>query len=165
MHVHDYPNYTVDEDGQVFRDGRPVKQTPARKRYLTVNLSMNGKSSRRTVHRVVLEAFVGLRPKGMHGCHLDGDNTNNRLSNLAWLTPKENEAQKVLHGTQAVGVRNGASRLTNDQVKRIRELHASGVKYWGCKQIAREFGVSPSTIYRAWKGIHWDHVGGSHEQG
>ncbi len=51
------------------------------------------------VHRLVLEAFVGPCPDGMECRHLDGNQTNNWLDNLAWGTKQENEADKIRHGT------------------------------------------------------------------
>jgi hypothetical protein len=51
------------------------------------------------VHRLVLLAFVGPCPDGMECRHKDGDKRNNRLSNLMWVTPLENSADKYTHGT------------------------------------------------------------------
>lgn len=42
------------------------------------------------IHLLVLETFVGLRPKGMQGCHNDGNPLNNNLDNLRWDTPLNN---------------------------------------------------------------------------
>lgn len=47
-------------------------------------------SGHRIVHKMVLEAFVGPRPKGMVCCHLDNNGCNNKLGNLKWGTMKEN---------------------------------------------------------------------------
>lgn len=38
----------------------------------------------RSVGELVLETFVGPKPKGMKCIHLDGDLENNRLDNLVW---------------------------------------------------------------------------------
>lgn len=58
------------------------------------------------VHRVILRTFVGPCPEGMEAGHLDGDARNNRLENLAWVTPKENEDHKWGHGTYWKRYRN-----------------------------------------------------------
>ena len=51
------------------------------------------------VHKIVLEAFVGLRPQGKRGCgHINGDPTDNRIVNLRWVTQTENEEHKREHG-------------------------------------------------------------------
>ncbi len=69
-------------------------------RYPTVCLSVQGKSRAYAVHRLVLEAFVGLCPPGMCCRHFpDRDTANNRLSNLSWGTLEANAQDKFVHGT------------------------------------------------------------------
>lgn len=76
-------------------------------RYPSVCLSMNGKSLTCNVHRLVLEAFIGPRPKGMVCRHFpDRDTRNNRLDNLRWGTPEENQADKIVHGTSNYGLKH-----------------------------------------------------------
>lgn len=66
--------------------------------YLFVNLYQAAKvKTPVTVHRLVLEAFVGPRPDGMECRHLDGDPANNRLANLAWGSPVENASDRKRH--------------------------------------------------------------------
>lgn len=50
------------------------------------------------VHRLVLAAFVGPLPSGLVTRHLNGDRTDNRLSNLAYGTHSENARDAVAHG-------------------------------------------------------------------
>jgi hypothetical protein len=61
-------------------------------RYSIVRLTnAMGQRTECLVHRLVLEAFVGPPPdEDIQGHHRDGRRTNNRLSNLEWLTPSEN---------------------------------------------------------------------------
>lgn len=57
--------------------------------YMFVKLFRNGKHDTRTVHRLVAEAFLG---KSEHSDinHIDGDKTNNNVSNLEYCSRKEN---------------------------------------------------------------------------
>lgn len=48
------------------------------------------KRKTKNIHVLVAETFIGPRPLGYHVCHLDGDKTNNKLSNLRYDTPKAN---------------------------------------------------------------------------
>lgn len=113
--------------------------------YLHVKMfSEDGKVVKRYLHNVVLEAFVGPRPAGFHGCHLDGDRLNNRVENLAWLSASDNNKQKKEHGTWQGGVNNGRAVLTWDAVDEIRERLS--LKGETCASLAREFGVSPSAV-------------------
>ena len=81
--------------------------------YLRVYLSdPNCVSSRKWayVHHLVLLAFVGPRPKGMHIRHLDGNPHRNELSNLKYGTVSENQLDRRVHGTSNAGERNGMSK-------------------------------------------------------
>lgn len=63
-----------------------------------VNLSKQGRARPCAVSLLVLEAFVGPRPAGAYGCHNDGSPANNRVDNLRWDTPSNNNFDRVAHG-------------------------------------------------------------------
>ena len=50
------------------------------------------------MHCLVLEAFIGLRPKNMECCHNDGNPQNNDLTNLRWDTKLSNAKDRIKHG-------------------------------------------------------------------
>jgi len=60
--------------------------------YLTVVLHSNDNQlvKRRCVHLLVLESFRCPRPEGMTGSHVDGNKSNNHLSNLKWESIRAN---------------------------------------------------------------------------
>lgn len=106
------PEYFVTSFGQVWttrrrvpvpREGSRVVITDTLRRlseslrngYISVRLN------RRTynINTLVLEAFTGPRPAGMETRHLDGNRKNNDIKNLRWGTPKENQADRIPHGT------------------------------------------------------------------
>ena len=60
------------------------------KGYEYVHLCKNGKSYYAKVHRVVAEAFLQTIPNKNHVNHIDGNKTNNAVSNLEWCTATEN---------------------------------------------------------------------------
>lgn len=118
--------------------------------YQVVQLSGGGRGVTRWIHRLVLDAFVGPRPRGMEGSHLDGNASNNALSNLRWESKAENERRKVEHGHIQHGERSPIAKLTNDDVIEMRRRRAAGEYY---HDIARDFGVARSTARRAVVGI------------
>lgn len=102
--------YEVSDDGQVRSidklskhgnviKGRILKPGHNQKGYRIVTFSRPGGVRKSyPVHRLVAEAFIGPLPEGWHTMHIDGDNTNNVVSNLRYGTPSENELDKVRHG-------------------------------------------------------------------
>lgn len=90
---------------QIVNSGK-VKDVPPRllkaywhHRHLKVTLYHDNKKERQVfVHVLVLENFVGPRPKGYLGCHYDDDPTNNKLSNLRWDSPRQNSLDAVRNG-------------------------------------------------------------------
>lgn len=71
--------------------GELLKPFSGSRKYLSVDLGYAEKPKRVTVHKLVMETF---NPEGyFEGAevdHIDGDKTNNKLSNLEWVTHDEN---------------------------------------------------------------------------
>ena len=78
--------------------GRIMKLTPDNNGYMRLTLSKNDKQKSVTVHRLVLETFVGTCPAGLEGCHNNGNPSDNRLVNLRWDTKSANAKDRVAHG-------------------------------------------------------------------
>ena len=164
MPIEGFPGYFVSDDGRVFSEKsgqrkalQPSWQGTRPHARLGVMLRRGGQSLKRKVHRLVLEVFVGPRPEGQVARHLDGDPTNNRLSNLSWGTQKQNIADALGHGTMLLGEKNGSARLTATQVLEIRERHAAGESM---TPLMREFGIDVATISALLHGRTWQAVGG-----
>ena len=120
--------------------------------YLHVVLRKDNTAHTRTVHRLVLEAFVGLRPHGMECCHCNGVPNDNRLANLRWDTPLENGRDRKAHGTANQGFSNPKSLLTPAEIVAIRHAEGSNGK------VAAAFGINAETVRRIRKGIRWSFV-------
>jgi hypothetical protein len=139
------PAFLVNPLGVVRHGFREPKQTPNHKGYLKVRIG----PVKRFVHCLVLEAFVGPRPsRRHHGAHLDGDKTNNCLSNLEWKLPEDNEADKRKHGTHAGGGR--VWRPNRERVARIRARAQGGESY---ASIAKSEGLHPHSVSRIVRGL------------
>ena len=76
--------------------GRVLKPKK-RNKYWAVNLSKDGEIFTKSIHRLVLEAFVGSCPFNMMTRHLDGNRGNNNLSNLKYGTNSENQLDRFRH--------------------------------------------------------------------
>lgn len=79
---------------------------------------------RRYVRRASLVccAFHGPRPAKMTVRHKDGTRTNDCESNLGWATQSVNCRDKIEHGTHQKGSKNGNSKITEDDARRIKAM-------------------------------------------
>lgn len=98
-----YPDYWVSNTGRVVscrgKEPREMGGSRNQRGYRMVLLrGSNGEKTLRTVHRLVATAFLGPLPEGMQTRHLDGDKSNNAVSNLAFCTPSQNILDQVTHG-------------------------------------------------------------------
>lgn len=86
------------------KPGKILFQSCDNRGYSQVYLYFKYKQTTTKVHRLVVEAFLPKRGHGWQVNHLDGDKTNNRLSNLELCTNKENQrhATKFIRGNGIV---------------------------------------------------------------
>ena len=98
LEIEGYPDYKVSNYGRVWgrRYNRILKPQIDRYGYLYVNLYKEGKAKSLKVHRLVASHFICFIPqadKGLsdyHVNHKDEDKTNNRVTNLEFITCKAN---------------------------------------------------------------------------
>jgi len=139
----------IDALGRV-REGRVL--TPTGLRHVHVTLSLHGVKKQKTVHRIVLEAFVGAAPDGTEGCHWDGNPRNNKLDNLRWDSRANNIQDAIRHGTST---KKSGSTLTPAAVRDIRASKALGVSN---REIAEQHGTTREAVYAVVSGRTWKHV-------
>lgn len=151
--------YRVSDGGRIenVRSGRLLRGSPNSGGYVLVRLTAErGRSRVFYLHRLVCRAFNGPPPSPAHVVnHLSGQKLDCRAANLAWCTRAENCAHAaglgLLKGRLA-GSKNPNARLTESIVVEMRRRSSGGVSY---SQMARENGVSVSTVYRAVVGRSW----------
>lgn len=132
------------------RSGTELKSYPVEGGYLDVQLSKEHRHVHRLVHAIVAEAFIGPRPNGLVVRHLDGNPTNNAVTNLAYGTQSDN-----LRDWPNYGGRTSNQKLTIEQVREIRRMLTSGGTLRG---IAAHFGVAPGTIFAIKKNRTFNYI-------
>lgn len=160
-----HPDYEVSEYGGLRRckpnrkgwmSGVEMKPRTTVHGYLLFVVSVNGKVKKVYAHHLVLEAFVGLKPSDLaQACHGDGNRVNNHYSNLRWDTAKANQADRLRHGTDSRGEKNPIAKLTEEQVRQIRELICVGQSQ---RQIAKQFSISQGAVSNINTNTNWSHV-------
>ncbi len=110
---------------------------------------------------LVLLAFEGPAPtKKMNNArHLDDDITNNKLSNLAWGTHKQNVHDAIRNGrrsTYGEGVKK--SKLTEQDIIEIRQKCVPWNRSSGVRVFAKLYGVNEGTIQNVINNKTWKHL-------
>jgi hypothetical protein len=124
----------------------------------------DGRLRQVSVHTLVLEAFVGPRPKGKECCHFPDRNPSNcNLGNLRWDYRNANREDARIHGTLVIGSKSHSAKLTEESVIKIRTMAATG--NYLHDTIAKIYGVSRRNITRIIAGERWRHAGGPVSKG
>lgn len=148
--------YTIYENGDIYSDEvhRMLKPAMGSAGYLRRALVRNnGTIYNATVHRLVLSCFKPIdNMDELEVNHIDGNKTNNVLSNLEWVTPKQN-----MEHTERMGLRNyakgekvGGSKIKDKDIPLIFEMSANGMTQ---QQIADKFGCTRSNIGYILRGV------------
>lgn len=135
--------------------GKTLKQR-IRNGYPVVDLwNINPKTV--SVHRIVAEAFVPNPDNKPEVNHVNGTKTDNIATNLEWVSRSENAAHAyqsgLTHASPVYGSDNGNSRLNHKSAESIRKMSAEGKSSY---EIAKRFGVNPSTIQRVLRRETWN---------
>lgn len=100
--------YRVSDRGQVKRvaDQKLLKQGQERYKAVSLRDIEANKQVRRSVHRLVAEAFLGPSEVLVVN-HINHDRYDNRVENLEWVTQQENVLHSVNAGRTAQHRKNG----------------------------------------------------------
>lgn len=132
--------YAVSDHGRItncgdilhFSPGGQFNYSPDKKGYLRA--SVGGVSV--PVHALVAALFIGPRPTGHEINHIDGDKANNSVSNLEYVTPKQNTHHAFHNGLRKC-------KLSEPQIAELRARIASGESQ---RSIAKSLECSPGHV-------------------
>lgn len=107
------------------------------------------------VHRLIAYTFIGIR-RDMCVNHINHIKTDNRVSNLEFVTYKENNHKARMIGkyNRKDGSYSHSQLLTKDVLKIIKMLK-KGIKH---EIISNKFGVSKPLISMIKNGKRWAHL-------
>ena len=144
--IEGFPSYFISNQGNVRKDDKILKPGINQNGYYRINLFRDGKCNTRLIHRLIAKAFIpNPNPDEFTQVnHINGIKTDNSISNLEWVSPKEN----VNHA-----FRTGLFKrkmLSDEEDKIIKDLYLKGVS---SSELAERFKVKKITIQKHIKGI------------
>lgn len=159
--IEEFPNYAITNSGLVFNLNTGVNLKPyiSNRGYKVLKFrNNNGGLNTRSIHRLVLITFGPEPGEGQtQANHIDGDKLNNYITNLEWVSNKENwlhaktKLGRKMYGVE--GVRLSAHKLTEEKAKEIRRLSKEeGLTY---NQLAKRFGIGKCTAKSVVRGWSW----------
>ena len=152
-----FDNYFVTIDGEVISTNyrqkgiiRVMANCNGLKGRKIITLSNNGKPKTRPIHRLVAETFIPNPNNLPEVNHIDEDFTNNKVSNLEWITHIDN----INHGT-------GIKRSCIKRSKKIIQMDSFNkiIKIWDSLNEAGRNGFEASAISLCINNIRNSHRG------
>ena len=137
--------------GKYTSEGRLLKPVKCTNGYLEYQLNKNGIRKCHMAHRLVAQAFIPNPLNKKEVNHLDECITNNVVSNLEWVTSKENANY---------GTRNQRA-VEKNSIKVVQlSLEGEFIKIWDSfMDVERALGIDASSVIRVCKGRQKTSIG------
>jgi len=151
-------NYGANKKGHIInlKTGKILKDAKHTGGYRCINLRIQNKYRTFLVHRLVAMAFLGMPEKGIQVNHKNGIKTDNRLSNIEYVS----QSQNIIHAKRnGLMPRATYRKLSEQQIKdiktilEIRERNKCSLPTY--RQIGIMFGISQANIYFINKRGQW----------
>lgn len=135
-----------------------LKQSTGTFGYIFIELNLRGCAKKFLIHRLVAFSFLHNTQNKKEVNHIDGDKSNNHVSNLEWVTSSENQIHAFNTGLQKPrpGQEHHNCSITDDMVIEIRKLFDSG-EYKQCV-LATQFNLDPKHIHLIVRRKRWKHI-------
>lgn len=159
--IPNFPTYYINTNGEVYSLKTKRFRKPRLVRgYFNITLSKDLKTYQKSIHRLVLETFIGSCPEGTECCHKNGIRTDNRLKNLRWDTRKNNFKDAIKHGTHISlhqkGETHPRAKLKRKDIRMIIYMYKIGL--FSQRKIAKIYNISYQNINAIITKRNWKHI-------
>lgn len=159
--IQGFEKYLITENGTVINSqtNKVLKPCNNGNGYLYVSL---GRKNHRYIHRLVAEAFIPNPDNLPQIDHIDTDKTNNNVSNLRWVTRKQNINNPITLARIQNTPSGSSSKLakqvigcsvTNNSIIKFGSI-AEAATYVGCKSSSISNCIAKRT--KSVKGYRWE---------
>ena len=152
----DNNDYLISDKGQVIHNGLQLKYRMTKNGYARVNVLIGGKYVDRYVHRLVAQYFIPNPNNYPCVNHIDGDKTNNEVSNLEWCSYKMNMEYASKHGLVNHNSQKRKDQCKLNQKKSVKALSLPMVEYDENGSYIKEHLSGSQALYRiSYKGHYY----------
>jgi hypothetical protein len=159
--IKDFPDYYIHPNGYVisrkYGKEKVLAGSTSKSGYAQVILLNNGKAKLHLIHRLVAEHFIDDSKLHFEVNHIDCNKKNNCVSNLEWVTTKENMRHAVENGLwtsptdehykmMRKNARVNNAKFTLEEADDILEM--KDVLKLSVRELARISGVNRSVLNR-----------------
>lgn len=159
----EYPGYFISNLGRLKgRTNKILKLQISKTGYSIMVIYPNGRHNKckcLRIHRLVAQAFIP-NPNGYPVInHIDGNKLNNNVTNLEWCTYSYNTKHAydngLINAESISGCNNSNSKLSEEDVKWIREHYKPFDKEFGARALGKKFNMNNCNISRLARGLRY----------
>lgn len=155
--IPEFDKYEASNLGNIrtLKTGKTRKLQKRKDGYLQVGLYVDNKIIFQQVHRLIAFAFIPKTGEIIN--HIDGNKSNNIVSNLEWCDYSHNLKHAVKIGTRIKhNLENHPStNLKNQNVLSMRKDYKNGLSY---KEISKKYNKPYSTVYNIINKYYWKDI-------
>lgn len=143
--IPNFPRYEINKKCEVRnKETKRVLKPATKKGYLCVVLSSeNNKPKQMFLHRLLMITFNPVdNMENLKVDHLNNIKTENVLSNLEWVTNKENTHRAIKNGLY----KNRRTVISDEVVEKIRKEYVPGIN-GNYKQLLEKYNIKKSMFY------------------
>lgn len=131
--------------------------------YLRVCLTKDKKQHKVLLHRLIAEAFIPNPDNKEYINHIDGNKRNNSVSNLEWVTPKENVNHAIKYGLRPLICKVKRYKGKDNPISKPviqKSLNGDFIKQWGCaSEVTNILGIKARYIQSCCRGERKEYSG------
>ena len=140
--------YIITAEGQIISkyNNKVMKAYVDKKGYNHITLHIDGLGRKtKLIHRLVAQTHIPNPLKLPQVNHIDGNKSNNSVSNLEWCTGQQNVDHSIKVGLVAKGLARPNAKCSPEDIQIMKDMRAIGKTYY---QIGKRFGIAYQTAHK-----------------